>query len=250
METLENTAKQSRRSDGTALDTANMPAEGVVLPTVLRPKVEHFAQLYAAYGNASKAYREAFDVRPGTRAAITAQRAYELVHEPAVAARVRELLAQAAEGTTISARARMVRLQEIIEADPGELVRVVVLNCPSCWSDLALAAALDRGEVPDTDGPQEDCPACRGRGVQDVRITPTDKLSASARRLLKGIRRKSDGSIEVLMHDAVAASDQLNRMQGAYVERSQSIVAHVHVEPLRDMTPAEIAELFNQQKQL
>jgi hypothetical protein len=104
-----------------------------------------FAQLYAAHGNAAKAYREAFDVSPGTKYGTVRQRGYELAHAPAVAARVRALLATAAEGTTISARARMVRLQEIVEANPDELVSVIAEPCKDCWPDLARAAALDRG---------------------------------------------------------------------------------------------------------
>ena len=129
----------------------------------LRPKQEHFARVFAAHGNAVRAYREAFEVRPGTSYASIKQRAYALVHEPAVAARVRELLVQAAEGTTVSARARMVRLQEIVEASPDELVSIVAEPCPECWVDpmaqaLHIAAALDRGEIPDDNAANSDCP--------------------------------------------------------------------------------------------
>jgi hypothetical protein len=37
-------------------------------------------------------------------------------------------------------------------------------------------------------------------------------------------------------------------MQGVYVDKSVSVTAHVHVEPLKDMTPAEIADLIHAQK--
>ncbi len=167
----------------------------------------------------------------------------------------RELLANAAEGTTISARARMVRLQLITEADPGELVSVIAEACRWChgaghayqWVDLAeylqaLSAAVAKNEkraargrsqlpLPSDSGgydfdpqaePAATCPRCNGDGVQRLRVTPTDKLSASGRALLKGVRQKSTGEIEVMFHDALAASDQLNRMQGVYVERSES----------------------------
>ena len=192
----------------------------------LRPKVEHFAQLYASHGSAAKAYREAFDCAAMKPATIR-QRAYELVHEPAVAARVRELLVQAAEGTTISARARMVRLQEIVEANPDELVSVVAEPCAECWVDtMALAAALCRGEVPDTDNPNDQCKACKGHGVRRVVITPTDQLSPAARKLLKSVRQKPDGSIEVHMHDQLQAADMLNKMQGVYVDRSVAVTVN------------------------
>src|SRR5687768_10412773 len=90
----------------------------------LRPKQEAFALRFAEHGNATRAYREAFEVGATMTAATVRQRAYELVHTPAVATRIRDVLAVAAEGTTVSARARMVRLQDIVEADPSELVRV------------------------------------------------------------------------------------------------------------------------------
>lgn len=260
-----------------------MPAEPVSGSTAiaLRPKVERFAQLYAAHGNASKAYREAFEVGAGTRPGTVWQRAYELVHEPQVAERVRQLLAQAAEGTTVSARARMVHLQSIVEADPGELVRIASECCRYChgvghayqWVDFAeylaaLSAATTKNEqraarrhrarpLPSDDGgygfdpnrePAEDCPQCHGRGTQRIIITDTHRLSPSARALLKGIRQKANGEIEVLLHDKLAAADMLNRMQGAYIDRSVNVNINAHVEPLRDMTPAEIAELIQQQK--
>lgn len=238
MKTLENKALQSAHGRGTARSTVNVPAAASPAAVALRPKVEHFAQLYTSYGNASRAYREAFDVSPGTKPGTVWQRAYELVHEPTVAERVRQLLAQAAEGTTISARARMLRLQDIIEADPGEVFRIVTEPCAFCWRDpLALAAAFDQaiasGEpLPDTKAPQPDCPRCRGHGQQRVVVTDTDQLSVSARKLLRSVRQKASGEIEVRLHDQLAASDQLNRMQGSYIERSVTLNAHVAVKPL------------------
>lgn len=248
----------------------------------LSPKREAFAQHYAAHGNATAAFRAAFDAA-GLKARSARELGYRTAHEPAVRARVRELLALAAEGATISARARMMRLQLITEADPGELVSVVAEACRWChgkghayqWVDLAeylqaLSAAAANNEnrvakgqrarpMPSDEGgygfdaqaePHEDCPRCKGEGSQRLRVTPTDHLSASGRALLKGVRQKATGEIEVMFHDQLAASDQLNCMQGVYVDKSVSVTAHVHVEPLRDMTPAEIAELIQQQKLL
>jgi hypothetical protein len=99
--------------------------------SMARPKQEQFAQHFAAHGNATAAYRAAFDcagMLPGT----VHRRAYELAHDPAVAARVRELLAAAAEGAIVDARSRMVRLQSIVNADPSELVRVTAEPCRHC----------------------------------------------------------------------------------------------------------------------
>lgn len=263
----------------TAVDGTLAPAGS---PVALSPKREAFAQHYAAYGNATAAFRAAFDCQ-GMKARSIRELGYRTAHEPTVRARVRELLAAAAEGTTISARARMMRLQLITEAAPGELASVVAEACRWCngnghayqWVDFeeylqALSVATAKNDertakgqrprpLPSDDGgygydpqaePHESCPRCKGEGVQRVRVTPTDRLSPSALALLKGIRQKPDGTIEVMMHDQLAASDQLNRMQGAYIDRSVSVTAHVHVEPLRDMTPAEIAEMILQQKRI
>jgi phage terminase small subunit len=232
----------------------------------LRPKQEAFAQAYAAHGNASRAYREAFDCGGTMKPNVIRQRGYELAHHPTVAARIRALFEAAAKDTTISARARMVRLQEITEADPGELVRTVVECCRSChgaghnyqWHDDADyarawdAAIADSTPLPSMAGgfgfsphlpPHDDCPACSGYGVPRVVVTPTDQLSPSARRLLKAVRQKSDGSIEVQMHDQLAASDQLNRMQGVYVEKSVAINANVAI-PVPDKVSAADALAF------
>jgi phage terminase small subunit len=274
LETLENTAIQN-----SPVRQADVQADSAI---ALPPKREAFAQHYAAYGNATAAYRAAFDASH-MKVRSVREMGYQTAHEPAVRARVRELLAQAAEGATISARARMMRLQLITEADPGELVSVVAEACRWCngkghayqWVDFeeylaALSVATAKNEertakgqrprpLPSDDGgygydpqaePHEDCPRCKGEGMQRVRVTPTDKLSPSARALLKGIRQKPDGTIEVHMHDAVAASDQLNRMQGVYVDKSISLNISTHVEPLPDMTPQQIADMIQQQKQI
>lgn len=222
---------------------ANVPA------APLRPKQEAFAQLYAQYGNATRAYREAFDVGPATSAATGRQRGYELAHTPAVAARIRELHDKAAEGTLVSARSRMVRLQEIVEADPSELVRVVVEPCDQCWPDdmaiaLTVDAALADGTTFDLSAPQPTCKSCRGHGAPRVIVTPTDQLSSSARRLLKSIRQKASGEIEVRLHDQLQAADILNRMQSVYVERSMSVTAHVTVPALKDMSRADMLDFL------
>jgi hypothetical protein len=224
---------------GNQLPTAADTDGHTEILVALRPKQESFAQAFTAHGNATRAYRESFDCAAMKPAHIR-QCAYELVHDPAVAARIRQLYAQAAKGTTISTRARMVRLQEITEADPAELARVVTEPCCDCWADdLVLAAAIDRGLIFDTSAPRDDCPGCYGNGVQRVIVTPTDQLSPSARRLLKAVRQKSDGSIEVVMHDQLAASDQLNRMAGVYVDKSVSVNANVNIPVPETVTAAD-----------
>jgi phage terminase small subunit len=231
-------------------------------------KVEQFALAYAEHGNAARAYREAFDTS-GMSPPTIKRKAYDVVHAPRVTARVRELQAAAAERTVISVAARMEWLRDIVAADPNELVQHVRVNCRHChgvgfawrWRDAGeLARALDDhmrslntprplprpadarggfGFDPNGD-PHPDCPRCNGEGIGRTIIADTTKLSGPARRLLKGIREKADGSIEVLMHDQLAAADQLNKLQAAYTNVSVSASVSVNRDSL---TPRQAANL-------
>lgn len=198
----------------------------------LTGKRELFAQRLAALGNASEAYRLTYR-RRGVSPQSLRVRAYAVAHEPAVAARVRQLLAAAAGDAVIATKARMARLQTIVEADPSELVRIERIPCPRCWDTVADGES--GGEAAPLSGaqnePREDCPSCHGDGNRRVVVTPTDELSPAARVLLRSVREKASGEIEVRMHDQLAASDQLNRMQGSYApDRSVGLTAHVNVD--------------------
>ena len=159
----------------------------------LTPKQAKFAALYSEYGNAARAYRQAFDCAPETSPVTVRRMAYELVHTPKVATRIRALQAVAAEATVVSVRSRMVRLQLIVDADPSELVSIAGSACRHChgeghayqWRDEAeLATAVDRFmrsldaskqlQAPETAGgfgfrgnrePNVNCPHCDGEGV-------------------------------------------------------------------------------------
>jgi Terminase small subunit len=211
-------------------------AAGLVAhPVALTKKRELFAQRLAALGNATEAYRRTYRRRGASPAALRV-RAHELAHSSDVAARVRQLLAESAGDAVVATQARMARLQAIVEADPAELVRVVRVPCPACWPAAeAQANAEQGGEAAPLQGaqdaPREGCLACHGDGARQVVITPTDDLSPAARMLLKGVRQKATGEIEVRLHDQLTASDQLNRMQGSYApDRSLGLTAHVNVD--------------------
>lgn len=205
----------------------------------LRPKQERFAQLFVALGNATRAYRQAFHCRR-MKSSTATQRGYQLRHVPAVAARIRELLDMAAEGTTISARSRMAYLQEVVEADPSEILKVVRVACGSCWDAEARAANPDA----DTTLPREDCQGCRGDGVAHVRVAPSDDWSPAARKLVRSIREKN-GEIEIRFADQLAAADMLNRMQGVYVDKTVTVTARVDVPRLDRLSREEQLEFLN-----
>jgi hypothetical protein len=210
--------------------TVSRPLE----PRALTVRQEAFAQRFVACGNASRAYRQAYHVGPDTRSGTVRNRAFELLHRPEVAERVRQLQAAAAEGTTVSVRARMVWLQSILEADVREVVCVVAEPCPECWKAAAAPAAH----------PREDCPACAGHGVSRVHVAPSEDWSAAARALVRGIRQKANGELEIRLHSQLEASDQLNRLQGSYApERSLALTAHVDVD-FTKMTLEQQAEFI------
>src|SRR5262249_35770744 len=78
-------------------------------PGPLLAKREAFAVAFVDLQSATLAYRATYDCT-GMLPSTVRQRAYELRHSADVAARIRALYDEAARGTTISARARMVQL--------------------------------------------------------------------------------------------------------------------------------------------
>lgn len=63
----------------------------------LTKKQEDFALVYVETGNASEAYRRAYNVRQGTKEATINRTAKELIDNPKIAARIAELRAPAIE---------------------------------------------------------------------------------------------------------------------------------------------------------
>jgi hypothetical protein len=76
-------------------------------------------------------------------------------------------------------------------------------------------------------------------------VTPTDELSPSARKLLKGIRQKASGEIEIRLHDQLEAADMLSRLQGAYIDRSVHVTAHVDLPKFESMTREQQLEFLD-----
>ena len=243
---------------------------------------ERFAQLVAELGNQSEAYRRAFEIGPTDMLPVTVrQAACRLAAEPAVAARIRELLDAAVAQATINTAARLLWLHDIETADPNEIIAVVLRNCRWCrgvnhkyqWRDsdeyvLESAKAIDEGRAPEHDSsggygfngslePVSDCPRCHGDGIKVPVIADTTRLTGKARKLYKGARVKPDGSIEILLHDQLVARDQLNRALGIYRDDAANVargaavgaaagaaVAVRAAERMDSMTAEEAARLY------
>jgi hypothetical protein len=206
------------------------PVPAVIPTSQLSDKHEAFVQeLMRNGGRLCDAYRAVYP-NAGSRNAVLAH-STRLRARRDVSERIDELTRLAAQTAVIDASVLLQELYEICTASPEEIVRVVVRPCSSCWpaDGLALAAVLDRGETPDSDAPRDDCAACRGRGIQDVHITDTSKLSGPARRLYQGAEVTSSGAIKVRMIDQLAARKELAELLGMKVSRSESKSLNVNM---------------------
>lgn len=206
-------------------------------PRPLLPKHERFAQQLARHGDAVAAYRAVYRSKANGMASYGGLRsnAFRLSHRPDVAARVRELLAEAAQAAGVDAAARAARLQQIVDADPREIFQVTAEPCPKCWP----------AESTDSQ-PNPSCGACRGEGTRRVVITPTDELSPAGRALLKSVRQRANGEIEIRLHDQLVAADILNKMQGVYVEHRVNV--NFNVTPLEKMSREQQLEFLQSLK--
>lgn len=204
-----------------------MPAAVPASP--LSDKHERFVQaLMRNGGNAYYAYREVYP-NAGSLQAVMAN-ASRLRARQDVAERIEVLTRLAAERAVIDRKTLLQQLYALTQADPASLSSVVTEPCRDCWDDpTAAAAALDRGELPNIEAPRSDCPTCRGRGVQRVRIADTHTLSGPARLLYQGARQKSDGSIEIDRVDQLAARRELHELLGMKVSRSESKNLNVNI---------------------
>ena len=198
-------------------DTRSVVLANTPLPN---PRHEHFAQLVAAGESYKAAYLTAF---PGS-GPIVRNNASRLASDPRVQDRVRALQLAAAKDATRDVRAYLQRLADIASANPGEIARVVIESCRVDAQAAALdAAAAENAPMPDLTQPRPSCERCGGLGVRRVELRPTDELSGSARALLKSARQKADGSIEVHMHDQLAATRLLAELSGWLVTQNANL---------------------------
>lgn len=219
--------------------------------TLLTSQQEGFCRDYVDSNNASQAYRMNFNGR-GVDGVIVHRLASELKAKPAIIGRIKELQKEAASAAIVSARQLLQDWVDIADADPNEIIKQHRRCCRRChgighmyqWQDLewsfAAAHAIEAQLTPPpNDGgfgfdpllpPAPHCPHCYGAGVNVVILTDTDKLSAKARKLFKGVKKTKLG-IEVFMHDQQAARESIAKMLGAFKDGSE-----------RSLSPAEPAK--------
>jgi phage terminase small subunit len=218
---------------------ASPPA--VIPPTELSERHERFVQELLTRDNMADAY---LAVYPKVRREVAWVNGCRLRARSDVQKRLRLLQAVAAERALVKPERLIEELHEIATADPAELSRVVVFPCADCWTDLAFGEAIDRAiaagaDMPDEHKPRSDCTRCQGLGDRRIVLTPTHELRGAARRLYRGARMKSDGSIEVLLFDQLAARVEMHKLLGMHVSRSVSANINVPVAPSKELTAAE-----------
>lgn len=210
-----------------------------------------FARWYVDTRNPMVAYRQAFEVGTATPAHVVHAEACEVLKRPGVHKLVLRLADERDVECVVKAVTILRDLIDIYEADPAEIVRLEHRPCRRChgighgyqWRDAEeLARAIDAYQnqqgrklgkneaylpMPSATGgfgftasgePATDCPHCYGDGETRVVAADTSKLSPKARKLLKSVEQKADGSIKISMHDQMQARDMAIKMIGGYKE--------------------------------
>jgi phage terminase small subunit len=250
----------------TARDTdAHTETQGVAVAALdgtplENPKHEQFARLTLSY-SASEAFRRAFSESTRAKPSTIWESACRLAARADIKRRIAELRALAARESAIEVGQLARELHETIQADISELICRGA--CRYCHGDghryqhiderefLAEAvAALEAARSPEHDDaggygyngslrPVEDCPRCFGSG-DHWHVTDFSKASTAARRLVKGVGKHG----ELLLVDPMVARDQLHRILGAYVDRSENVNLNATVAAPPSVTPADVLDLW------
>lgn len=219
---------------------------------ILTANQNAFVALYVKDRNASEAYRKAYNcvrASPNT----VAKAAYDLMQIPHVRGAVEAGLAEerraALEGIEFTVKDALVALLEVASADPNELIGLRVGCCRYCHGDghryqwrereyLEAVADVERRQarlkegddaipLPDPAGgfdydhtrpPHDECPECRGEGVERIVARDTTKLSRGARMLYRGVKRTNNG-IEILLADQGKALENAIRIIGGFDDK-------------------------------
>lgn len=206
-------------------------------------------------GNATAAYREAYDVTG--KSSHHATDARDVMNRPGVQEYIRELRAVAAERCSIDVQALLEADRAIVEAAAyaANISSYRVMCCRHCyganhayqWKDegefaLEVCAVLDYNAsimpgskrapraLPSDEGgygytnslqPVKTCPKCEGDGREKSVFTDTDEYG-KAMPLFRGVKMGKNGP-EILLHDVDKAKERLLRAAGAFGDDAASV---------------------------
>lgn len=117
----------------------------------LTPSMTHFAQLVARGYSYSAAYREAYNVRPGTTKGTIWREGYKIAHTPKIRDYIAKLVAEAADRAVVTRESMLVEMAQNrdMALDAGEIGAAVTSS-----RDRARVAGLlkDKVELTGKDG--------------------------------------------------------------------------------------------------
>ena len=196
-----------------------------------------FVNEYAVDGNATQAA-----IRAGYSEKTAGVQGHELLKVPKILEAIAEREAEVAVAAGLSAEWVLRQWHAIATADPNELMYTQTHCCRHChgydhryqWSEAEYSKAVDDAinackEPPDGMGgfgydanaePAQDCPECFGKGLVEVHITDSRKLSGAARKLYAGAEKTRSG-IKVKTRDQDAALNNISKYLGMVVDRKE-----------------------------
>lgn len=203
----------------------------------LTPKQRRFVNEYCVDENATQAY-----IRAGYSPEGAGPSAHALLKNPKVKDAIAERMEECAVAASITPEWVVGQWAKIAQADPNAIVQVRRTCCRHChgyghryqWTEAEYSAAVDKAvdsgkPAPDGMGgfgfnpnaaPHDDCPECGGRGVADVHVADTRKLTGPAKTLYAGAERTRNG-IKINMRDKDAAVANLARYLGMLVDKKE-----------------------------
>jgi phage terminase small subunit len=228
----------------------------------LKPKVQRFVREYLIDLNGTQAA-----IRAGYSQKTATQIANNLLTKVDVAAAVKEESELISKKLEISAEAIVKRWQNQVEANPNELSQLRRICCRHCWGRdhgyqylfgefkpaklrheekraNILAKSKEARDIGDFDGvegdwydtgldPNMECPHCRGKGVVEVFLADTRKLSQEALTLYAGVEEGKDG-IKIKVHSQEKANEFLGRHLGVFNDSMKVQITDMSAETLEE----------------
>lgn len=243
----------------------------------LTVKQARFVAEMLACGNASEAYRRAYNTANMKPESVT-KKASELIKHVRISAMLSAGKQEAVKESVFGIAEVMREWFDIGTADPNELMRLRRICCRHChgvkfarqWKDpaefgLAMAEAIDtnaarermrpkKSPLPlptDAGGygfrfnlePNPACPECAGEGKLDTFIADTAKLTGKARKLYGGFKQTKDG-LTIVMRDQDAAIANIAKALGMMVEKVKPVDPDAADAPPISMDPQEASREY------
>jgi phage terminase small subunit len=239
-----------------------------------------FVEHYVRWRNATQAYDAAYDARGGSYE-TRRDEGSKVLARPEIKAAIAIRSRIATEESGHDVLWLLQRFLDMSTADPRELIGLKIGCCRFChgeghgyqWREreyleqmketewLVTVAQRDHKPTADikypdfaggfgfnaTRPPHPDCPQCHGEGVERVVPRDSDKFSDQALLLFGGVKRKADGSLEIIIADRQKAAELAGRIMGAFKDNIAvgGLLRHAHaLADLRDVPQDQAAKMY------